>query len=98
MCSSDLSEKHALYLRPSHPYTEALLSAIPIPDPKRERGKVIQLLQGDMPSPIDPPSGCVFRTRCPDAIASCSQRIPELQYLQHDHQVACPVALAALTA
>ena len=85
----ELSEKHALYQRPSHPYTEALLSAIPIPDPKRERGKAIQLLQGDMPSPIDPPSGCVFRTRCPKAQPRCALELPVLHPIGADSQSAC---------
>ena len=85
----EVAEKHALYARPSHPYTRALLSAIPIPDPERERAKVVQLLQGDMPSPIDPPSGCVFRTRCPQAIERCAVEIPELRRLDAQTEVAC---------
>ena len=85
----EVAEKHALYARPSHPYTRALLSAIPIPDPERERAKVVQLLQGDMPSPIDPPSGCVFRTRCPQAIDRCAVEIPELRRLDAQTEVAC---------
>ena len=84
-----MSEKRALYDNPSHPYTEALLSAIPIPDPRLERGKVIQLLQGDLPSPIDPPSGCVFRTRCPVAQERCAQEVPALRPLTPQSQTAC---------
>jgi oligopeptide transport system ATP-binding protein len=68
----ELAEGDALYANPGHPYTEALLSAVPVPDPRIERGKILQLLPGDMPSPIDPPSGCVFRTRCPKAEARCA--------------------------
>ncbi len=85
----ELSRKQALYANPSHPYTEALLSAIPLPDPDAERNKVVQLLQGDLPSPISPPSGCVFRTRCPKAEARCAQEQPQLRALTADSQTAC---------
>ncbi|MDC7696980.1 murein tripeptide/oligopeptide ABC transporter ATP binding protein OppF [Vogesella indigofera] len=88
----ELAEKHALYDKPSHPYTRALLSAIPIPDPKLERSKVIQILQGDLPSPINPPSGCVFRTRCPLAEAQCAGERPELRRLSADTQSSCLLA------
>ena len=76
-------------VNPQHPYTKALLSAVPVPDPKVERGKKIQLLTGDLPSPISPPSGCVFRTRCPHANEGCAQQKPLLQVLSKEHQVAC---------
>ncbi|MFZ2217462.1 MAG: murein tripeptide/oligopeptide ABC transporter ATP binding protein OppF [Rhodoferax sp.] len=85
----ELAHKKALYNDPRHPYTFALLSAIPIPDPDLERGKVIQLLQGDLPSPLNPPSGCVFRTRCPKAQAKCSTDIPLLNEVSPMTQVAC---------
>ena len=75
----EMAEKKRLYDAPCHPYTQALLSAIPIPDPDKERNKTIQLLQGDLPSPINPPSGCVFRTRCPRADALCAEQQPELK-------------------
>lgn len=75
----ELAPKQALYSDPRHPYTQALLSAIPIPDPDLERNKVIQLLQGDLPSPMSPPSGCVFRTRCPKAQAVCTSEVPLLK-------------------
>lgn len=88
----ELAQKKALYATPRHPYTKALLSAIPIPDPALERKKVIQLLHGDLPSPIDPPSGCVFRTRCPQAIARCAQEIPELRRLSEQSEAACLLA------
>ena len=88
----EVAEKNALYLQPRHPYTQALLSAIPIPDPRRERSKVIQLLHGDLPSPINPPSGCVFRTRCPQAIERCAQEVPPLRRLSDKTQVACLLA------
>ena len=85
----ELAEKHALYDSPRHPYTRALLSAIPIPDPARERGKLVQLLVGDLPSPVNPPSGCVFRTRCPQAEARCAQSVPPLAILDERTQAAC---------
>ncbi|WP_018152709.1 murein tripeptide/oligopeptide ABC transporter ATP binding protein OppF [Leeia oryzae] len=85
----ELAEKHALYDKPSHPYTRALLSAIPIPDPQLEKHKVIQLLQGDLPSPINPPSGCVFRTRCPQAASVCAEKLPDLKVVTEDTQSSC---------
>ncbi|MGC0152805.1 murein tripeptide/oligopeptide ABC transporter ATP binding protein OppF [Chromobacterium vaccinii] len=88
----ELAEKRALYDVPSHPYTRALLSAIPVPDPKLERNKVIQILQGDLPSPISPPSGCVFRTRCPQAEARCAQEVPKLRRLSGETQSSCLLA------
>ncbi len=88
----ELAGKNALYEHPSHPYTRALLSAIPIPDPKAERAKVIQLLQGDLPSPLAPPSGCVFRTRCPQAQDHCAAEVPALRPLNGDTQAACHFA------
>ncbi|RLB41187.1 MAG: peptide ABC transporter substrate-binding protein [Deltaproteobacteria bacterium] len=76
-----------IYNNPQHPYTKALLSAIPVPDPRAEvKGN---LLQGDIPSPVEPPSGCAFRTRCPVAEAVCSLRIPELKQVEPEHLVAC---------
>jgi oligopeptide transport system ATP-binding protein len=89
----EIAESDALYSRPGHPYTEALLSAIPIPDPRVERNKVLQLLSGDMPSPIAPPSGCVFRTRCPKAIAICSHDVPALRRLDDRTAAACVLAI-----
>jgi oligopeptide transport system ATP-binding protein len=88
----EVASKRALYTSPRHPYTRALLSAIPIPDPDIERRKVVQLLHGDLPSPIDPPSGCVFRTRCPQAEARCSQEVPELRRLTAETEAACLLA------
>jgi oligopeptide transport system ATP-binding protein len=85
----ELAGKQAIYEHPSHPYTQALLSAIPTPDPRRERHKKLQLLQGDLPSPINPPSGCIFRTRCPKAVASCAVQTPALHALNTQTQVAC---------
>jgi oligopeptide transport system ATP-binding protein len=88
----EVARKLALYASPRHPYTRALLSAIPIPDPELERRKVVQLLHGDLPSPIDPPSGCVFRTRCPLAIGRCAAEVPNLRRLSEDTQAACILA------
>ena len=85
----ELAGKQAIYEHPSHPYTQALLSAIPTPDPRRERHKKLQLLQGDLPSPINPPSGCIFRTRCPKAVANCAMQTPALRALNAQTQVAC---------
>jgi oligopeptide transport system ATP-binding protein len=85
----ELANKHALYATPKHPYTRALLSAVPLADPKLERAKVIQLLTGDLPSPIDPPSGCVFRTRCPQAFEKCPLEVPPLKPVDANTQAAC---------
>ncbi|EAQ64835.1 putative oligopeptide ABC transporter, ATP-binding protein [Marinomonas sp. MED121] len=85
----ELADKHSLYDSPKHPYTKALLSAVPVPDPKLEREKEIQLLSGDLPSPINPPSGCVFRTRCPSATEACAQHIPQLENVTESHEAAC---------
>jgi peptide/nickel transport system ATP-binding protein len=76
-----------LYRNPVHPYTEALLSAVPIPDPTVKRERVI--LQGDIPSPINPPSGCVFRTRCPIAVEDCKHVVPPLEAVSPGHFKAC---------
>nr|WP_082638032.1 murein tripeptide/oligopeptide ABC transporter ATP binding protein OppF [Psychrobacter sp. ENNN9_III] len=84
----ELGVDKAVYGNPTHPYTQALMSAVPLPDPVAERNKTIQLLEGDLPSPIHPPSGCVFRTRCPLADAECAQIEPVLEGTIN-HRVAC---------
>ncbi|KKB79361.1 peptide ABC transporter ATP-binding protein [Devosia limi DSM 17137] len=76
-----------VYAQPRHPYTKALLATAPVPDPTRKRTHVP--LQGDIPSPINPPSGCVFRTRCPVAIDACAQTIPPVDHIGGNHHVAC---------
>ncbi|WP_306117640.1 MULTISPECIES: ABC transporter ATP-binding protein [unclassified Roseitalea] len=83
----EIAPAETLYARPNHPYTEALLSAVPVPRPGRRRKRVV--LKGDIPSPIDPPSGCVFRTRCPRAVDICAQKVPELKKIGPDHYSAC---------
>jgi oligopeptide/dipeptide ABC transporter ATP-binding protein len=83
----ELAEKQALFTRPQHPYTEALLSAVPVPDPEVARQRII--LKGDVPSPINPPSGCRFHTRCPYAFTRCSKEEPEMREVMPGHHVAC---------
>ncbi|MDB1123467.1 murein tripeptide/oligopeptide ABC transporter ATP binding protein OppF [Vibrio algarum] len=84
----ELAEAKELFASPKHPYTKALMSAVPIPDPEIERTKVIQMLEGDLPSPINPPSGCVFRTRCPIATEACAKQRPHLKGTDK-HAVSC---------
>ena len=78
-----------LYKHPLHPYTQALLSAIPVPDPKTSRARKRQILQGDVPSPINPPSGCVFSTRCPYATEACRTQTPRVEDVGGGHVVSC---------
>jgi peptide/nickel transport system ATP-binding protein len=85
----ELTENDKLYNRPLHPYTRALLSAIPIPDPDVEDKRERIILEGELPSPINPPSGCVFRTRCPMAMDVCALEKPKWKEVHHHHYVAC---------
>jgi oligopeptide transport system ATP-binding protein len=87
----ELADRDELYEHPLHPYTTALLSAVPIPDPKKDRARQRIILSGDVPSPINPPSGCRFHPRCPLAIERCSQERPEWREAAPDHWVACHV-------
>ena len=84
----ELGTSEELFANPLHPYTKALMSAVPIPDPHLERNKTIQMLEGDLPSPISPPSGCVFRTRCPQATEACAQTKPQIKG-SDAHSVSC---------
>lgn len=86
----EMTTKEELYSNPLHPYTKALLSAIPIPDPKRKSNRII--LKGDLPSPANPPSGCKFRTRCPMACEKCAAEAPEYRNVGNEHYVACHFA------
>jgi oligopeptide/dipeptide ABC transporter ATP-binding protein len=83
----EMASKDDLYSNPLHPYTQALLSAVPIPDPTKKKKRII--LKGDVPSPINPPSGCHFHPRCPRRFEPCSSRTPKLMDVGGNHHVSC---------
>jgi oligopeptide/dipeptide ABC transporter ATP-binding protein len=85
----EIADRDDLYNDPRHPYTQALLEAVPVPDPIAERKRAHAVLGGEVPSPLNPPSGCVFRTRCPKATEDCKVVVPELRSVGRDHHAAC---------
>ncbi|TVS11779.1 MAG: ATP-binding cassette domain-containing protein [Wenzhouxiangella sp.] len=85
----EVADRDSVYYQARHPYTRALIESVPIPDPVKERQRARRSLEGDIPSPLNPPSGCVFRTRCPYAIDACADRVPPLETLDDGSQVAC---------
>ena len=85
----ELADSNELTSHPVHPYTKSLISAIPIPDPKKARANKRIILEGDVPSPLNPPSGCRFRTRCKYATAKCAEAVPEFREVAPGHYAAC---------
>ena len=88
----EYSDWKTLYAEPYHPYTQALLSAVPVPDPDLQHNRKRIILAGDPPSPIEPPSGCPFHTRCPIAKPECAQKVPEVREVAPGHYCACHYA------
>jgi oligopeptide/dipeptide ABC transporter ATP-binding protein len=88
----EMSDRKTLYDEPLHPYTRALLSAVPIPDPELEMRRERVVLGGEVPSPLNPPSGCVFHPRCPIAVEQCRSVVPELRESRPGHHAACLLA------
>ncbi|HEX5768860.1 MAG TPA: dipeptide ABC transporter ATP-binding protein [Burkholderiales bacterium] len=93
----ELADRAALYEEPLHPYTRALLSAVPIPDPDVEATRERTVLRGEVPSPLKPPSGCVFHPRCPIAVERCTAEIPPLREIRPGHWAACHLAQVGLS-
>jgi len=85
----ELADRNELYEKPLHPYTQALLSAVPIPDPRKDRARKRTILTGDVPSPLNPPAGCRFHTRCPIAMDVCKHEVPVWREAAPNHWVAC---------
>jgi oligopeptide/dipeptide ABC transporter ATP-binding protein len=85
----ELANAKAIYDEPLMPYTKALISAVPVPDPKVEATRKRMVLEGDVPSPINPPPGCRFHTRCPFAVPACREVVPQLVEIRPDHFAAC---------
>ena len=88
-CMVEMAESYELCSHPIHPYTQTLISAVPLPDPEKNKTRQRILLEGDIPSPINPPSGCRFHTRCPYATEKCSQAMPEFKEYSPGHYAAC---------
>ena len=88
----EITDRQRLYEKPLHPYTRALLSAVPIPDPALEARREHTVLRGEVPSPLNPPSGCVFHPRCPIAVDRCSAEVPQLREIGSGHRAACHLA------
>jgi oligopeptide transport system ATP-binding protein len=86
----ELADSDELFANPLHPYTRALLAAVPIPDPDIEKQRPRSVMKGEIPSPINPPSGCVFHPRCPLAVGACREEVPQLRELAPGHWVSCP--------
>jgi oligopeptide transport system ATP-binding protein len=88
----ELTDRNALFEDPLHPYTQSLNSAVPLPNPKMERQRQRFILTGDPPSPANPPSGCVFHTRCPLTVEECVRAVPDFREVREGHFVACHLA------
>jgi oligopeptide transport system ATP-binding protein len=85
----EIAPTAVLGAHPRHPYSRELLAALPVPDPDLQPARLARVLTGEPPSPLSPPSGCVYRTRCPHALAVCGERVPQWEDLSGGHQVAC---------